>query len=85
VSAVAFNLAGQFFLTFDEQGKLQWQGEIVGQVEAGFYLCQLFSAFTGEPTNCIIRPISDMMEWRIYLSDDMWREAYDKFVVKGRR
>lgn len=85
MNSAGATLVGQFFHTLDGDGDAQWQGQIIADLASGYYLCQLFSAFTGEPTNCIIRPISDMMDWRIYLSDDMWREAYDKFVVKGRR
>lgn len=73
------SLIGQFFLTFDSDGRLKCQGEIVGCPEPGFFMCQFFSALTGHETNCEIARISDMQSWKFYASADDWRAAYVSF------
>lgn len=67
-------LAGQYFLTFDDV-QLQWQGEIVAPIEVGYYLCQLF-CWLGQPTNCVVRHLSEMHDWRFYDDENAWRDAY---------
>lgn len=85
MSARPFDLSGQFFHTFDDDGCLEFQGQIIGSPEAGFYLCQLFSAITGEPTRQILTRVNKMARWRFYASAEKWRSAYHALCAAGER
>lgn len=58
-------LVGRLFLTFGDEYQLQWQGEIVESLQNGYFLCQLFG-WLGQPTNCVIRNLSQMTDWHFY-------------------
>ena len=85
MSAHPFDLSGQFFHTFDDEGCLEFQGQIIGSPEAGLYLCQLFSAITGEPTRQILTRVKEMAGWRFYASAEKWRLAYDAHILADKR
>lgn len=72
------SLTGQFFLTFDANGRLEFQGEIIGLMGSEYYQIQFFSAGMGEQTDCCIYHLSEMKDWKFYLSKDCWHEAYYK-------
>jgi hypothetical protein len=53
-------LAGRGMHWLDEEGKVQWQGKVVGDLGGGNYLIQLFGWIAGEPTQQIIVNISEL-------------------------
>lgn len=72
---------GHTFIT-NELGErdIEWQFKIVRQVSPDLYLCQLFSWMTGDPTNCApIKTESLLNECKLYASNALMQEAYDKF------
>lgn len=77
-------LTGHFFLTFDDEGQLQWQGEVIEYLQIGYFLCQLFGGL-GQPTNCVVRHLSQMNDWRFYDGEDEWRDAYRNASAAGWR
>lgn len=79
------NLVGQYFLTFDDEGHLGFHGEILDCLEPGYFLCQLFSAFTDEPTNSIIQPARHMTGWKFFDDVEQWNRAYRDASSKGRQ
>ena len=79
------DLIGLFFLTFDDEGNLDFHGEILERLEPGYFLCQLFSALTGEPTNSIIRSVRQMVGWEFFDDAKLWHRAYANASSRGRR
>jgi hypothetical protein len=70
-------IIGMFGLLMQE-GKNDWQYQfqIVRSMGDGRYVCQMFSALDGEPTNCMI--LSDLEtsdQYRLYADAELWREA----------
>ena len=51
-------LKGKFFHSFEE-GRVAWQGCILGSPSPGYYLVQLFSWLDGRPTNQQIVPLRE--------------------------
>jgi len=47
---IEIGITGKFILTFDKD-KIVYQGEILGQVEPGHYLVQLFSSINSGTTH----------------------------------
>lgn len=72
------NLVGKLFHIPDGDGDPNIQGKILRRHDAGYYLCQLFSAITGEPTNCVLQHIGQMADWTFYTSAKRWRSTYSK-------
>ena len=79
-----YKFTGQLFLAFDDDGQIQWQGQIVESLQNGYFLCQLFGGF-GQPTNCVARHLSKMNDWRFYDNEDEWRDAYHNASAAGSR
>ena len=79
------NLVGQYFLIFDDEGNLDFHGEILDCLEPGHFHCQLFSALTGEPTNSIVRPARDMTGWKFFDDVERWNRAFRDASSKGQR
>lgn len=72
------NLVGMFFLTVTD-GKAQWQGRVIAEVSAGYFLCQLYDWLVGAPSWSVVRCVADMGEWRFYVDDEDWRCAAGAF------
>jgi hypothetical protein len=70
-------IVGQFVHTFDSNGKIECQGQIIELLGPDQFLCQWFSALTGEPTFADVQPLSAMTNWRFYVCEDRWRRASD--------
>ena len=43
-------LVGYYFVTYDWDGEREYQGQIQGALENGFYLVQIYSWMTGSET-----------------------------------
>jgi len=73
------NLEGLYFHTWDtsEKGKreLVYQGHVIEQVEPGYYLVQLYSALTGQPSTQHIYSINAMRNFTFYSSAEDWQAA----------
>jgi excisionase family DNA binding protein len=72
---------GKFFHSFSAEGKLSWQGQIVGKPHPGFYLVELFSWMTGSPDGGKVIPIEDIARnWKIYeTSEEMGNNLPSEF------
>lgn len=84
MSAPATKLAGQFFLTFDDQGFLQYHGEILGSPERGFYLCQRFDGM-GQPNCQVVRTVREMSAWQLYDDLNSWKRALESHLARLRK
>lgn len=68
-------LRGLFFRTFDADGLHEFQGQILGRPEAGYYLCQLFNQISGEPSCAKLAHVSGMDGWAFYATHEEWLHA----------
>ncbi len=78
-------LIGKYFHSFTNDGGFKWQGKIVGQINNGAYVVQLFEWFLGQDSVKTIVKIDDMYDWVIYETDEDMREAYSSKQAKPMR
>jgi len=69
-------LVGQFFHSIDE-GKIGWQGFVVSAPQAGWYLIQLFSWLTGEPSVRRLVRFEEMESWLFYEDAEVMNFSYE--------
>jgi hypothetical protein len=79
-------LKGKFFHTFDKDGCVQYQGQIVDLVGDDIAIVLYFSWPTGSPTYHKAVWVSDIIDegWALYNTDVAWRDAYKSQLVKTR-
>jgi hypothetical protein len=79
-------LKGKFFHTFDEEGYVQYQGQIVDLVGDDIAIVLYFDWPTGSPTYHKAVWVSDIIDgrWALYNTATAWREAYETHLVKTR-
>lgn len=68
-------LVGRFFHSF-EDGEIDWQGEVVGDIGDGRYLVALFSWLDGCSYKQQIVALNDMATWSFYDSSNDMNAAY---------
>ena len=69
-------LASRFFHSIKD-GKVEWQGRIIGRVSDEHYLVQLFEWAMGEPSVQRIVPVSEMSPWLFYSDADEMTHSYE--------
>lgn len=70
-------LVGQFFHSIGKDtGKVEWQGEVIGNPEPGWYLLQLFEWLMGEPNVRHLVRIEDMRDWLFYQDVETMDHSY---------
>jgi len=70
-------LVGKYFHSLNDEGKVQWQGRVIGPTSHGCYLVQLFSWLGGDPSNCCLVPFEDMGDWLFYACQEHMVFSYD--------
>jgi hypothetical protein len=80
-SNVSTALVGQFFHSI-QNGKLEWQGNVIGNPEAGWYLVQLFEWLMGEPNVQRLVRFEDMTEWFFYDDAEQMIYSYEYGAAK---
>ena len=70
-------LIGQFFHNYTHLGAVRNQGYVLSSPEPGYYLCQLFEWFMGEPSCRKLVHITDMMDWAFYPSAEHMNDVYE--------
>ena len=74
-------LIGLFFHSVKD-GKIEWQGEIVGNPQPGWYMVQLFGWIDGIPNVQRLMRIEDMREWLFYEDTEIMQFSYDHGVAR---
>jgi hypothetical protein len=79
-------LKGKFFHTSDEDGCVQYQGQIVELVGEDIAIALYFERTGGSPTYHKAVWVSDIIDegWALYNTAAAWREACDNGLVKSR-
>jgi hypothetical protein len=75
------DLVNQMFYAV-EKGKLTWQGVVIGNPEPGWYLIQLYSHLTGNPTNQRLVKIESMSEWLFFDDKEQMEYSYTHGTVR---
>lgn len=75
-------LAGRYFHTFTgdtdpANRRIEYQGTIIGRVEPGIYLVELFTWIDGQGSFSRVVTIDEMRDWWIYDNDDHMRFSYE--------
>jgi hypothetical protein len=74
-------LVGKFFHSYVE-GKMEWQGLVLGALPGDRFLVQLFGWIDGYPTDQLIVRLDDMSAWKFYDDTDGWSVAYEKYMAR---
>ena len=79
-------LKGKFFHTFDKDGCVQYQGQIVDLVGDDIAIVLYFERTGGSPTYHKAVWVSDIIDegWALYNTDVAWRDACKTQLVKTR-
>jgi hypothetical protein len=79
-------LKGKFFHTFDEDGYVECQGQIVDLVGDDIAMVLYFERTAGSPTYHKAVWVSDIVDggWALYNTATAWREACETHLVKTR-
>lgn len=71
-------LVGQFFHSY-KGDEVEWQGSVLGRVEEGVYLVQLYEWLTGSPSNRHLVTIQEMKGWKFYPDTKSMNAAYANY------
>jgi hypothetical protein len=78
-------MVGQFFLTFNEDGRVQWAGEVLAWGEdEEVYIVRLVNWFTGSMADERPVRVSEMQGWEFYGSEKEAQDAYERLRQEGR-
>lgn len=66
------------------EGKIQYQFHVVRQVSATRYGVQLFSWFTGEPTDIEVWDEDRLADCKFYPDPESWNDAYERVSRQER-
>jgi hypothetical protein len=79
------NLIGKFFHSWDSEGVLGWQGQILRKQPPNCYLVQLCSWVDGNPTDQVIVTEEKVESFTFYDSDYEMRRAGDAYLRRVAR
>lgn len=66
-----------------KDGKIQWQGYVIGSPAPGLYYVQLFEWLMGDPSTRKLVKLEDMMDWLFYPDDEAMKFSYEHGVASG--
>lgn len=68
-------VVGNWFHSFDAEGELKWQGQIVAR-EGEMLLVQLYDWMDGEPSRRVLVSPKDIADWHLYRTNREMHIAY---------
>ena len=71
------HLTGHYFHSVNQQGVIEWQGQVVGHPEPEWYLIQLYEWLCGEPSVQRLMRIDEMQCWLFYESAEDMIYSYE--------
>ena len=69
-------LEGHFFHSVNQDGKIEWQGEVITKIGTEHYLVQLFSWLDGSITNEKLVETKTMTNWLFYPDNESMLQGY---------
>ena len=76
-------LTGLYFHSFKQDGKVEWQGEVIGYADQSTVICQLYSWLIGNETWCVLVPVSAMVTWRFYQNTAQMDYSLERLKAQG--
>lgn len=73
-------LVGLFFLTFNQDDNLAYQGEIIADLGNERFLAQYYECLLGTPSDQVIVTIADMVRWKFYGDIDTWHYYFEQYA-----
>ena len=73
-------LIGKYFHSIekkDGRDVVQWQGQVMQQISQEVYLVELFEWITGSDSYGKLVPLSDMLQWQFYESNEQMNDWYE--------
>lgn len=77
---LASGIVGKWFHSYDTNGLVMWQGQVISAQPEDHYLVQLFSWLTGLENGSKLVKFSAMAEWTFYNSSEQMQEYYYKYL-----
>jgi hypothetical protein len=71
------SLIGKHFHSFQGDGHLKWQGQVVGSITGEVYLVQLFEWVTGAESNLRLVKLEEMLSWDFYQTREDMKQTYE--------
>ena len=76
-------MVGRFFHSVNENGKIMWQGQIVGNPHSDYYLVELFDWLVGGASVQRLIRLEEMESWLFYPDSNMMMHAYDYGIARA--
>ena len=74
-------LVGRYFHSIekndDGRNVVQWQGQVIEKISDEVYLVELFEWITGSDSYGKLVPLSDMLQWQFYESNEQMNDWYE--------
>lgn len=74
-------LIGQFFHSLKD-GRIFWQGHIIGYPQPGWYLVELFEYGFGEVCNRHLVSFESMKDWLFYPDSELMKYSYEYGIAR---
>lgn len=68
-------LAGLYFHSIKD-GKVHWQGHVIGSPEPGWYVVMTYSWVLGEEYAAYLVPFEEMKDWLFYETAELFHFSY---------
>src|SRR5215471_5327756 len=78
-------MVGKYFLQFDSEGEMGWQGRIILEPDKHLFLCQLYDWLMGQESDQVLVKLADMMLWKFYDTPEEWRYAGEQQMLRINR
>lgn len=78
-------MVSKFFLSFNDKGEMELQGQIIAEPRAGLFLCQLYEWIMGDPSDQRLIKLEEMLTWKFYDTHADWRFAAEQQMLRERR
>ena len=75
-------LIGQWFHSFNSDGRLRWQGQVLSAVKGDKFLVQLYEWVTGCENDRRIVAADAMTGWSFYAKNEDMRTGYQKVILR---
>lgn len=77
-------LVNRFAHTYNDDGEIVYQVEIIAELPEGYYLVQYFDFMMGNESSQGIYHVSEMKGWKIYGEHQDWLDAYERYSENRR-
>ncbi len=77
-------IVGLFFHSYNPDGEIEWQGQVIGTQAGGYLIVTLFDWICGMNLTCKMIPLSLGEQWTFYKTSEEMKSAYDNMPHKSQ-